>query len=316
MYLCASIYLILKPLAIINDTSKKLINKSANQKTLVYFASGHYKKEYESLPFDRIYLVDFCFIGLGKRNNGSGNPNIQVSKSGKVICLGMDCLQSVRFLNQHKVKIDAFVALNEGLFEGGGIYPLQNDLFIGFVMPILNLEYIHLVNKNYYGHQYRVTMDLPYNMTLINEGEPDYLNPLVFSSDEYNKEHAKVYRMTKQVTEEVININPNIRTSIIHDSIWNYIDELDLLAISITPQGQKDFFHGSKKVVSLRELSVTEILDYCVENKITRIGFTPWLNGNYSPFVDQIKNYSKEFPKEISLFHLNRKDFRTLKELA
>jgi hypothetical protein len=153
-------------------------------------------------------------------------------------------------------------------------------------------------------------------MTLINEGEPDYLNPLLFSSDEYNIEHAKVYRMTKQVEEEVININPNIRISILHDSIWNYRDELDLLAISITPQGQKDFFHGSKKVVSLRELSVTEILDYCVENKITRIGFTPWLNGNYSPFVDQIKNYSKEFPKEISLFHLNRKDFRTLKELS
>ena len=37
---------------------------------------------------------------------------------------------------------------------------------------------------------------------------------------------------------------------------------LDLMAISITPQGQGDFFDRLNKVVSLRELSVTEILDY------------------------------------------------------
>ena len=130
------------------------------------------------------------------------------------------------------------------------------------------------------------------------------------------KDHAKVLSDDKADSREVLNINPNIQISIIHDSIWNYTNELDLLAISITPQGQGDFFNRSNKVVSLRELSVTEILDICVQKKIARIGFTPWAKGNYSSFIDQIKNYTKEYPKEISLFHLNRKDFKTLKELA
>ena len=59
-----------------------------------------------------------------------------------------------------------------------------------------------------------------------------------------------------------------------------------------------------------------EILDICVQKKIERIGFTPWGKGNYSSFADLIKNYSKDYPKVISLFHLNRKDYRSLKELA
>ncbi len=316
MYLCAGIKLIINPLAAIKYNSQNPIIKGVNSKTLVYFASGPYKNEYESLPYDKIYLVDYCFIGKGNSNDGSGNLNIQVSQSGKVICLGMDCLKAVTFLKQHKVKIDFLVGLNEGLYEGGGFYPINSDMFLGYVMPILNSKYIHILNRNYYGHQYHVTMDLPYKMTLINEGEPDYLNPLVFSSDEYNKEHAKVYRMTKQVSEKVICINPNVHFSIIHDSIWNHAEELDLLAISITPQGQGDFFLGLNRVISLRDLSVEQILDLCVQRKIETIGLTPWARGKYSSFIDLIKNHTKEYPKRISLFHLNRKDLKSVRELV
>ena len=113
---------------------------------------------------------------------------------------------------------------------------------------------------------YHVTMDLPYLMTEIKEGDQDYLDPFLFSDDKYHKGHAKVYRMKKQTSVEDLNINPNIQVSIIHDSIWNYKDELDLLAISITPQGQEEFFSRINKVISLRDLSVEQILDIlCAE---------------------------------------------------
>ncbi len=261
-------------------------------------------------------MVDYCFIGLGNRNNGIGNPNIQVSKSGKVICLGMDLLDAVNYLKQHKVKIDCFVVLNEGLSEGGGKFAGNSDMFIGYVMPILSDEYIHIMNKSYYGHNYHVTMDLPYLMTEIFVGDQDYLNPFIFSDDSYHKGNAKVFRMKKHISVKYLNINPNIQLSIIQDSIWNYTDELGLLATSITPQGQGNFFDRLNKVISLKKFSVTEILDICVKKKIEAIGLTPWTHGKYSTFIDQIKNYSEEYPKVISLFHLNMKDYRSLKELA
>lgn len=291
-----------------------LDNIDNEKKTLVYFASGPSRDVYESLPFDRIYLVDYCFIGKGNRNHGNSNPNIHVSKSGKIICLGMDCLDSVKYLNRKKVKIDCFVSLNEGLFEGGGRYGINTDMFLGYVLPILSDTYIHIMNKNYYGNNYHVTMDLPYLISEISTGDQDYLNPFLFSDDEYHRGNTKVFRMKKKVSVEHFNINPRIQFSIIHDSIWNYTDELDLLTISIQPQGQGNFFENLNKVVSLREFSVTEILDLCVHRKIKKIGMTPWGNRNYSSFIDQIRNYTEDYPKVISLFHLNRDDFKSFRE--
>jgi hypothetical protein len=262
-------------------------------------------------------LVDYCFARKRNLKFGICDQNIKVSKSGKVICLGMDCLDAVNYLAHLKVKIDCFVALNEGLYEGGGKFAINGDMFLGYCMPILSDEYIHIVNKNYYGlnNNNHVTMDLPYQMTEINEGDQDYLDSLFFSANKYHKGHAKVYRMKKRTSTAELKINPNIKISIIHDTIWSYTDDLDLLAISITRQGQGDFFQGLSKVISLRERSVEQILDYCVQKRIERIGFTPWSCGNYSSFFDKIQNYKEEYPKAISLFHLNRNDFKSVKAL-
>lgn len=255
-------------------------------------------------------------MGKASRNIGSNSPNIQVSKSGKVFCLGMDCLDAVNYLKKSEIQIDCMVSLSEGIYEGGAQYPINSDMFLGHAMKIFSDEYIHIMNQNYYQREHHhVTMDLPYLKTEIFEGDQDYLNPYLFSEDEYHKGNAKVFRMKKYTSVKYLNINPKIRLSIIHDSIWKYKDKLDLIAISILPQGQGNFFNRSGKVVSLRDLSITEILDHCVQNKIERIGFTPWGNGNYFSFVNLIKNYSKEYPKEISLFHLNNNDFSSLKNL-
>ena len=259
-------------------------------------------------------MVDHYFEGKGNRS--TGNPNIQVSHSGKVICLGIDCLDAVNYLKQHEIKIDTFISLNEGLYEGGkGGYAINSDMVLGYIIPILNDTYIHIMNKSYYGTNYHVTMDLPYLKTEIFEGDPDYFNPLIFSEDEYHKGNAKVFRMKKSISVEHLNINPNLHVSIIHDSIWNYTDELDLLIFTLKPQGQGSFFDRLNKVVSIRDYTIAEILDHCVKRKIERIGFTPWANGKYSTFIDQIKNYSQEYPKIISLFHLNRNDFKSLRAL-
>lgn len=309
MYLCAGIKLIINPLAADNKKSQKPILEGVNPRTLVYFASGPYKNVYEFLPYDQVYLVDYCFAGNRNHHN-------QVSKSVKVFCIGMDSLLAVDYLKKSKVKIDCFVALNEGLYEGGGHYAINSDMFLGYVMPILKDKYIHIVNKNYYGNQYHVSMDLSYQMTAINEGDLDYIDPFLFSNDEYHKGFAKVYRMEKLTSEQDLNINPNIKISIIQDSIWSHSDELDLMAMSITSQGQGDFFLGLNKVISTRDYNIDQILDFCVQNKIERIGFTPWAKNNYSSFIDQIKNHTKEYPKKISLFHLNRRDYDSVRGLV
>jgi hypothetical protein len=271
--------------------------------TLVYFASGPNRNEYQDLDFDSIYLIDNCF----KNRRGDQN-NILTNR--KVTCIGMDCLESIEFLKSEKVKIDCFVSLNEGLYEGGGRYAINSDMFLGYVMPLLKDKYIHIMNKYYYHNMYHVTMDLPYVMVEINETDCRYLSPFIFSKEDYHKGNAKVFQMSKIFNKTDIDINFKIKFSVIHDSIWNYYDCLDAFAISITDQGQRDFFNKIPKMLDLNKMCFDDILTFCVLNKTEKIGFTPWGRRNYSYFIDKLIEHSEDYPKEIMLFHLNKNDYK------
>jgi hypothetical protein len=273
--------------------------------TLVYFASGPIRKEYQDLDFDRIYLVDNCF----KRRHSENH----IFSVGKVICIGMDCLESIKYLIKEDVHIDCFVSLNEGLSEGGGSYALNSDMFLGYAMPLLKDEYIHIMNKNYYQNMYHVSMDLPFDMEEIKEDDIRYLSPFIFSKDNYHKGHAKVYQMIKSQNEQLYNFSSNIKLTIIHDSIWNYYETLDFVVISFSYPGQQDFFEKLPKVVTMNNKSIDEIFTECVQKKICKIGFTPWAGGNYLGLIKKIENYKDDYPTEIKLFHLNKNDYRLFK---
>ena len=80
------------------------------------------------------------------------------------------------------------------------------------------------------------------------------------------------------------------------------------------PQGQGDFFKKFNKVININNTDYKSILELCVKNKISKIGFTPWLKGNYTELFEILNNYKKEYPKEITLFHLNMSDYGNLKK--
>ena len=306
-------------------------------KTLVYFASGFYGPEYQELDYDRVILVDNCF------KNKRWYPESIFTK-GKVTCLGMDCLESIPYLKNENVTIDCFVCINEGLREGGGRYPINSDFFMGYVMPLLRDTYIHLMNPGYYRVNgpggLHVTMDLPYEMTELSENEKDYINPLTFSLWDYKERHSKVFRMTKISNTQSYAFNDRLKFSIHHDSIWNHYDTLDLLAISITDQGQGEYFLPFPKTLAIRNdciksdflnslrnsenhsdlyrsrNSLFDVFLYCKENRIEKVGITPWALGDYHPFIEQLIRFKEDYPKEIQLFHLNKDDYKQIKEYA
>ena len=276
-------------------------------KTLVYFASGHHRREYQKLNFDRVILIDDCF--KNKRRYSKS-----IFTFGKVTCIGMDCLESIEYLKKENIKIDCFVSLNEGLYEGGGSYALNSDFFLGYAMPILRDNYIHIMNRDYYHNMYNVSMDLPFYMEEIFENEEGFISPFMFSKNNYHKEKAKVFQMTRVCTKQQISINPKIKLSINNDSIWNHYDSLDLVAISFTQQGQGRFFDILPKTKDLRHTSIEEIFSYCKLNNIEKIGFTPWRHEHYGSFINRLKDFKDDYPKEIILFHLNKDDYKSIKD--
>jgi len=279
-------------------------------KTLVYFASGPIIEEYQGLHFDKIYLIDNCFRDRNRTQNS-------LLTKGKIICIGMDCLQSIDFLKSESVEIDYFVSLNEGLYEGGGSYAINSDLFLGYAMPLFKEQYIHIMNKNYYQNRFNVSMDLPYSIEEIKEDDSRYLSPFILSKHNYHKEHAKVFQMKKlSILKTEININSHLKLQIIHDSIWNYYQELDALMISFSDQGQGYFFDKIPKVTNLYKMNFDDIFEFCLKNRINRLGLTPFGRGNYYGFLKKLEDLKNEYPKEISLFHLNKNDYKEIKEYA
>ena len=279
-------------------------------RTLVYFASGPNREEYQNLDFDKIYLIDNCF------RNRNRNQNSLLSK-GKTICIGMDCLQSIEFLKNENVKIDCFVSLNEGLYEGGGSYAINSDMFLGYAMPLFNEQYVHIMNKNYYHNMYHVSMDLPYSIDEIKESDTRYLSPFIFSKDNYHKGHAKVFQMQRlntPITE--IHFYPKIKFEIVHDSIWNYYEILDACVISFSNQGQGEYFNKKPKILDFNRNTIDDVFDYCVRNRVKRIGFTPFGRGNYKTFLNKIEGLEGEYPNEVFMFHLNKNDYQEIKEYA
>ena len=117
------------------------------------------------------------------------------------------------------------------------------------------------------------------------------------------------------INNQTIELNSRIRLIISHDSIWNYYENLECVAISFKQQGQRDFFSTLPKVFNLNQTTIDEIFLYCNANKISTIGFTPWAGGHYRHFIEKIKNYKAEFPKEIFLFHLNKNDYKEIKDI-
>jgi hypothetical protein len=277
-------------------------------KTLVYFASGRMRKEYKDLDFDKIYLVDNCFK---IRQQNTRKEYFR----GKIICLGMDCLVSIACLKNENVQIDYFVCLNEGLWEGGGSYAINSDMFLGYAMPLLKDNYVHIMNRDYYyNEEFRITMDWPYEMEEMPENDDRFISPFVFSNYDYHEGHAKVYQMRRfEKTVKDIQINPSIKLQILHDSIWNDYNSLDACGISFSNQGQRDFFFKKEKVFNIYGKDVDEILDYCEKNSVRRIGLTPFGEASYNIFLRKLKAFKSAYPKEINLYHLNKNDYNTIK---
>ncbi|MDR2643532.1 MAG: hypothetical protein LBC74_12145 [Planctomycetaceae bacterium] len=306
--------------------------------TLIYFASGAFKPEYENLPFDNIYLIDlWSFKNKAKKFE---NPNDYIEfeplRIGKVTCVNSECLKAVNYLKSQNVKADCYVTANTSCHSRPKRCPLGLPFFIGYVMPILKDDYVHITNlKKYYGSTDKNVIDLPYEIDQITKDDNRYIDPAIFVHG--NTKDVEIFRMRKKCEVVNIAIDSKIKISVIRDSIWNYYDKLDLVVHSVSDFERRNFFDRIPKVITWNHLvrskrvyclySLSEnvwqskfeisndldaIFAHCVQNKINKVGFMPWGNGNYNVFVEKIQNYKNKYPKEIILFHLNKNDYKEL----
>ena len=292
-----------------------------SKKILLYLASGPYKSDYEDLAFERVILVD-------RLSNKEVIPN-----DSKVEYWRMDALNAIDEISRRKLKIDCLVSLNDGMFEGGGSYPIFSEFLLGYLHPHLSDDLLVITDLNYY-KSLRISkiigkMDWGFTSSVVKSNNDDFINPLIFSygMTQENCKHindfGNVFKLKRDRKIYSNKIHAH-QISVRHTSIWEDEDELDFIGLSMPTDNTEhnrrsfgriewNFFNQKQKVNSIRNLSFQEVINLAIKKGAKKIGLLPWLNGNYSDILQVLKDNNVEGGLDIRFYHLQKQDFEQIR---
>ncbi|GGE15716.1 hypothetical protein [Psychroflexus salis] len=287
-------------------------------KTLVYLASGAIKKKYYSMPFEAMYFIDY---NAGLRKNYPDEPT-------HIRFIGKDALLSIDRLKRDNVRIDCLVVINEGLFDGGGVYPLFSDFLMGYLYPLLKDQFTLITDLNPYKTTiYKSISRLDWAIEKTCElfpGDKNYINPRIFTTyASENGAFGQVFKIRKVNLQTVFQIKNNqIKVKLIHGSIWSDADDLDYIGIKLSNDGVRlpsrenrnfqtssEFFSAKTNVHNLNNKSVEEILQDAESIRAEVLGLTTWGAGDYEDVFNLLENHQCTQVKEVRFYHLNKNDF-------
>lgn len=292
-----------------------------NKKVLLYLASGSYVDMYENLEYDLQIYVDR--LSDLKKTFPDANK--------KILFIGKDALCAIDELKKENIKIDTLVSLNEGLYGGGGNYPIFSGFLMGYLAPLLKDEITLIYNPSYYASELSTPMaklDWGFaKVKRIEADEADYIDPVIFSAElrEGRKScKAQVLRMKKIRNTQTFQLkNAATKIRLIHGSIWEDEEILDLIGLNLLSEypihpycGKHStvasFFESKSKVLNIRDTSFDSILNIAQTKGLKHIGVCPWLNKDYSSIIERLNEAGGYLPDMISFYHLNKKDFNQL----
>lgn len=290
-------------------------------KTLLYLAAGPYLQAFNQLAFDKLIFVE-------KDDRAWAKSYEKIISNAEWI--NKDALVAIDELKSRDIKIDYLVSLNEGLGEGGGGYAMLSDEVMGYLSPILKDEFILICDFSHYDsrkqHRYK-NFDWYFDKVIeLKEGDPGFINPKIFTeSQKYNSgSFGHVYKIKKITQTRNININrQKVIVKLIHGSIWDDEAKLDSIGISFNhskfngtaaynSQSISDFFESNPKVFNLKNMTFSEVLDYCEYYKIKHLGLCPWLNFNYQEVFARLQGVLPNSLETIFFYHLNANDYKEL----
>ena len=189
------------------------------------------KFEYNSLPYDRLILIDKA--GDGER------VNRRLDLKRKIINVKIECNQSIDWMIENNIQLDAVMIKNEGLGEGGGDYPLFGRSFFSRVLPLLKHKSVLVTKMDHYGYLYQNLIDkLPISLKRLD-------------SSEYQRSFGElidVFEMKKmEVIHKVSKINNIQINSFTNKSVWEDRAKLDAIFVNINSSLQIEQITGVKK---------------------------------------------------------------------
>lgn len=287
-------------------------------KTLVYLASGEYRRAYENLPYDQIICVDRC----------SELVRTYPQQGTKVRFIGRDALFAIDQLQQEGTQIDALVSMNEGLFEGGGSYPIFSGFLMGYLSLLLAEELVLICDLSYYNQSNMKglsRLDWGYEkLREIKRGEEGFIDPHQFYNNSgENPDRGNQFILRKANKKTLVQNQHGVDVQILQRSLWEDKSRLDFIAFPLSSRhgllsGSEQGIHSPaefflrKGVSDIEKLTFLEILDLARNQGAQRLGIGPWNNGQYREVFEILQSDAVRGFQSIYFYHLRPNDYREL----
>ena len=182
-------------------------------------------------PYDTVVLVD-RHLGLDQLHL---HPDRDELLSGRFILLETDAIVAVDILLWMGVRLDAYLAWNEGLWQGGGDYHLNGRFFLKYLSRILPKCYTHVHNEHYFPMRQRRNgfPILPFVRTVSNGLHYDDLRRIIrmfFTANHWNARDAQIHSMERQERLPIYDSTPLPNVFLKKDNIWDDVG-LDMIFI-------------------------------------------------------------------------------------
>lgn len=279
-----------------------------NSSFLFYPSAGLDTTEncYKNCPADYVILSD----------KEAGKDKIE----GKIISIKCDNNYALRLIYKASIKLDYIVLKNTGTWEGGNFEVCNSVMWLGRLLPILKSEFLYITNalgrmersKNFSEGPVKLIKDFEYPNWL--EDIPNKRSPV--------KQYI-VQKLAKSFYPEY-NMEIGGRTiTVQRKSLWENTGKLDGFFTSINCKTAMQYFLTDELKEKNRFIqnfkdgnSILPALQEAERMKWDTIGFTPFGNGNYLQFLNDLEAHDGEFPKVIKLYHLEKKCFNMLYSLS
>jgi len=287
-------------------------------KTLLYLASGIYNPAYENLPYDQIICVDRC----------SELVRTYPRQGSKVRFIGRDALFAIDQLKNEGVQVHALVSMNEGLFEGGGSYPIFSGFLMGYLSPILAEELVLICDLSYYNQSNMKglsRLDWGFEKVReINRGDEGFMDPHQFYNNPgENPNRGNQFILRKANKKTLVQNQHGVDVQILQRSLWEDESRLDFIAFPLTSRhellnGSEQGIHSPaeffrhKGVMDIENLTFYEILDLAHHQGAQKLGLGPWNKGQYREVFEILQSNHVAGFQSIYFYHLSPNDYREL----
>lgn len=287
-------------------------------KTLLYLASGVYNPAYENLPYDQIICVDRC----------SELVRTYPRQGSKVRFIGRDALFAIDQLKDEGVQVHALVSMNEGLFEGGGSYPIFSGFLMGYLSPLLAEELVLICDLSYYNQSNMKGLSrLDWGFEKVREiirGEEGFIDPHQFYNNPGENPHrGNQFILRKANKKTLVQNQHGVDVQILQRSLWEDESRLDLIALPLSSRhellnGSEQGIHSpaeffrQKGVMDIENLTFYEILDLADHQGAQKLGLGPWNNGQYQEVFEILQSDAIRGFQSLYFYHLSPNDYREL----